>query len=401
MQTTTLRYALFAGVLLAAGALLSACSEPESPVSDTETPAPEQASENNSAAFVEEQSFGKLEDGRNVTLVTLNNGEGMEVSLMNYGGILTHLKVPDRDGQIGDVVWGFDTLEEYLENDPPYFGALIGRYGNRIANGRFELDGETYQLDQNDGDNHLHGGYQGFDKKLWDMKVVSDDRGLAVELFLLSEDGDQGYPGNLQVTTRYVLTDDNQLLTEFRAETDKATPVNLTQHTYFNLAGQGDILEHELQINADRYTPVDSGLIPTGELAPVADTPLDFTSPKLIGDDIRSDHEQLVRVGGGFDHNFVLARDGKDGLFLAARAYEPNTGRVLEVLTEEPAIQFYSGNFLDASLEGKGETYGLYSAFCLEPQHFPDSPNQPDFPSAILQPGEVYETSMSFRFRAE
>lgn len=377
---------------------LMACSDSES---TQKRDHPVTAGEPTSAASIREQPFGELADGREVTQVTMNNGEGMEVRLMNYGGIITHLYVPDRNGELADVVWGFDTLDEYLENDPPYFGALIGRFGNRIAGGRFELDGETYQLDQNDGDNHLHGGYQGFDKKLWDMEVVPDERGQAVELFLLSEDGDQGYPGNLKVTARYVLTDDNQLLTEFRAETDQATPVNLTQHTYFNLAGQGDMLEHELQIHADRYTPVDSGLIPAGELAPVEGTPLDFTEPKPIGRDIRSDHEQLVRVGGGFDHNFVLSRDSDEGLFLAARAHEPNSGRILEVLTEEPAIQFYSGNFLDGSLEGKGETYGRYSAFCLEPQHFPDSPNQPDFPSTILRPGEVYETSTSFRFRAE
>ncbi|WP_341938521.1 galactose-1-epimerase [Marinimicrobium sp. C2-29] len=352
-------------------------------------------------AFINKQSFGELPDGGEVTLFTLNNGQGMEAKLMNYGGIITHLKTPDRDGEMGDVVLGFDTLEEYLEQNPPYFGALIGRYGNRIAGGRFELDGEVYELDQNDGDNHLHGGVVGFDKKLWDAKFVSDERGLAVELFLLSEDGDQGYPGNLEVTTHYVVTDDNAILTEFHAVTDKATPVNLTQHTYFNLEGEGTILDHELEINADRYTPVNEGLIPVGELAPVEGTPLDFTEPKPIGEDIDADHPQLERVGGGFDHNFVLSRESDEGMFLAARAYEPDTGRVLEVLTEEPAIQFYSGNFLDGSLEGKGQSYELHSGFCLEPQHFPDSPNQPDFPSTILEPGDVYETSMSFRFSAE
>lgn len=349
-------------------------------------------------AYISKESFGELTDGREVTRFTLNNGEGMEVKLMNYGGIITHLTVPDKNGELDNVVLGFETLNDYVEQNPPYFGALIGRYGNRIANGRFDLNGETITLDQNDGDNHLHGGLVGFDKKLWDAKFVSDERGLAVELFLLSEDGDQGYPGNLEVTTRYVLTDDNELITEFRAETDKATPVNLTQHTYFNLSGEGKILDHILQINADHYTPVDSGLIPTGELAPVAGTPLDFTEPKPIGQDINADHPQLTRVGGGFDHNFVLDREGQEGLIVAARAEDPNTGRVLEVLTEEPAIQFYSGNFLDGSLSDGERDFVLHGGFCLEPQHYPDSPNQPDFPSTILEPGEVYETSMSFRF---
>lgn len=360
------------------------------------------ADESYGPAYLNKQPFGELPDGREVTLYTLNNGEGMEVKLMNYGGIVTHIFTPDSKGEMGNVVLGFDTLKEYLEQNPPYFGALIGRYGNRIAGGRFELDGTVYELDQNDGENHLHGGIVGFDKKLWDAKFVSDERGLAVELFLLSEDGDQGYPGNLKVTTRYVLTDDNALLTDFHAETDKATPVNLTQHTYFNLSGKGSILDHVLQINAGRYTPVDSGLIPTGELAPVDGTPMDFTEPKPIGEDINADFEQLKLVGGGYDHNYVLNRaDDEEGRIVAARAEDPDTGRVLEVLTEEPAIQFYSGNFLDGSLGDGERTFNLHGGFCLEPQHYPDSPNQPEFPSTILEPGEVYETSMSFRFSVQ
>ncbi|WP_232522301.1 galactose-1-epimerase [Marinimicrobium alkaliphilum] len=360
---------------------------------------PDTDSKMNTKPFVSKAPFGELPDGREVTQFTLNNGNGMEVKLINYGGIITHLYAPDRDGNIADVVLGYDDLQSYVD-DNPYFGALIGRFGNRIAGGRFELDGEVYQLATNDGDNHLHGGEEGFDKKLWDAKLVSDERGVGVELFLLSEDGDQGYPGNLEVTATYILTPDNEVLTEFRAETDKATPVNLTQHSYFNLAGEGDVLGHLLQINADHYLPVEN-LIPTGELAPVAGTPFDFTSAKPIGQDIRAEHPQLERVGGGFDHNYVLARDDQDGMFLAARALEPNSGRVLEVLTDEPGIQFYSGNFLDGGQQGKGQSYELYNGFCLEPQHFPDAPNQEHFQSTILRPGEVYEMRMSFRFSVE
>ena len=351
-------------------------------------------------AFVSREPFGELADGREVTRYTLNNGEGMEVKLMNYGGIITHLRVPDSDGNLDNVVLGFNSLKDYLEQQPPYFGALIGRYGNRIAQGRFELEGTEYELDQNDGDNHLHGGVVGFDKKLWDSRFISDERGPAVELTLLSEDGDQGYPGNLDVTVRYVLTDDNELLTEYRAETDKATPVNLTQHTYFNLSGKDDILDHVLQINADRYTPVDDGLIPTGELASVEGTAFDFTEPKPIGQDINADNAQL-KLGGGYDHNYVLNRDDDEGRLVAARVEDPTSGRVLEVLTEEPGIQFYSGNFLDGTLSDGERTFERRGALCLEPQHYPDSPNQPDFPSTILEPGEVYETSMSYRFSVQ
>lgn len=342
--------------------------------------------------------FGQMPDGRTVTQFTLTNRQGMEVRLLDLGGIVTHLYAPDRDGRFADVVLGFDTLEPYL-TDSPYFGALIGRVGNRIAGGRFELDGEVYELDRNDGENHLHGGLEGFDKKLWQAQAFSDQRGVGVKLTLLSEDGDQGYPGNLSVQVDYILTEDNQLVTEYQATTDRATPVNLTQHSYFNLAGQGDVRGHQLQLNASRYTPVSGNLIPQGDLAPVADTPFDFTRPKAIGADIDAEHEQLARANGGYDHNFVIDRaEQATGEQLAARALEPESGRVLEVWTEEPCFQLYTGNFLDGSMAGKGQQYACHGAFCVEPQHFPDSPNQARFPSIVLPPGERYQTRMSFRF---
>ncbi len=340
--------------------------------------------------------YGTTASGETVTQVTLRNANGIEVDVIGYGGIITRLVTPDRDGKPGDIVLGMDSLADY-EAGTPYFGALIGRYGNRIANGRFEIDGEVIQLDTNDGDNHLHGGVEGFDKKVWNMTPFVTENSAGVVLKLVSPDGDQGYPGTLKTKVVYELTDDNDLDMRFHATTDKPTVANLTQHSYFNLAGEGDILEHELEIPADRYTPVGPGLIPTGELATVEGTPFDFRDAKTIGEDIGADNAQL-ELGGGYDHNYVLKVEADDELVLAARVTEPTSGRVLEVLTVEPGVQFYSGNFLDGTLSGKGQTYHHRGGFCLEPQHFPDSPNQPDFPSTTLRPGENYETRIVYRF---
>jgi len=340
--------------------------------------------------------YGKLADGTEVTLATLNNSNGVELDIISYGGIITRMVVPDAGGRFGDIVLGLDTLDAYVASNP-YFGALIGRYGNRIANGRFEIDGNTYQLDTNDGDNHLHGGVQGFDKKNWGMEPFVTDHSAGVVMTLVSPDGDQGYPGRLDTRVTYELTDNNELDMHFSATTDKPTIVNLTQHSYFNLAGTGDILGHQLMIDADRYTPVGKGLIPTGELLTVAGTPFDFRQPKPIGRDIQADDAQL-ELGLGYDHNFVLKDTADDELVLAARVTEPTSGRVLEVLTVEPGVQFYSGNFLDGTLNGKGQTWQYRSGFCLEPQHFPDSPNEPGFPSTVLRPGETYNTRIVYRF---
>lgn len=339
--------------------------------------------------------FGQMPDGAAVSLFTLTNAHGMMAKITDFGAIITELHVPGRDGVLADVVLGFDSLDPYL-GENPYFGALIGRCCNRIAGARFELDGETHQLDMNDGANHLHGGGRGFHKVKWTAQADADADGDGLTLHYRSADGDQGYPGNLEVTVRYELNDDNELVMRCAAVTDRATPVSLTQHSYFNLAAQGDILAHELMIRADMFTPVDSALIPSGELAPLAETPFDFRSARPIGERIGEPDEQL-RHGAGYDHNFVIDKlPGRMGL--AARAHDPASGRVLELFTEEPGVQFYSGNFLDGSLAGKGRSYAHRSGFCLEPQHFPDSPNQPAFPSTILRPGERYMTESRFRF---
>lgn len=340
--------------------------------------------------------YGNLPDGGEVTQVTLTNSHGIEVDVISYGGIITRLITPDAKGQPGDIVLGLDTLKDYVDSNP-YFGALIGRYGNRIAGGRFTLGEHTYQLDTNDGENHLHGGVQGFDKKNWSLKPFVTETSAGVHLFLSSPDGDQGYPGQLDVAVTYELTNDDELDMRFGAVTDRPTIVNLTQHSYFNLAGSGDILGHKLMIPADVITPVGAGLIPTGKLAPVDGGPFDFRQAKPIGQDIGADDEQL-KLGGGYDHNFVLKEQADDELILAARVTEPGSGRVLDILTVEPAVQFYSGNFLDGTLQGKGTVYGFRSGFCLEPQHFPDSPNQPEFPSTVLMPGETYQTRIVYRF---
>jgi aldose 1-epimerase len=346
-----------------------------------------------------------IDDFDGIKLYTLRNRAGMTVKVTNYGAIVTSILVPDRDGKLSDVALGYDRVEDYMNAvDKPYFGAVVGRYGNRIAGGQFTLDGETYELAVNNGENHLHGGIIGFDKVVWDANPIVGEGWAGLELTYLAKDKEEGYPGNLQVKVTYKLTNSNELIVTYEATTDKATPVNLTQHTYFNLKGEGNgtILDHELMLNARQFTPVDEGLIPTGELRDVAGTPFDFTTSKPIGRDIGQEDEQL-RFGLGYDHNFVLDKGDKQGeMTLAARVYEPTTGRVLEVHTTEPGIQFYCGNFLDGRLKGKsGQTYVHRGGFCLETQHYPNSPNQPDFPSTILRPDEKYATTTKFTFRTQ
>jgi len=357
--------------------------------------------EMNAATKLTRGDFGKTPDGTPVAIYTLTNKNGVEARITTYGGRVVSLKVPDRKGALGDVVLGFDSVEGYVTNGGPFFGALVGRYANRIGGARFTLGGVEYKVDKNDGANSLHGGARGFDKAVWTAKELADG---GVELTYLSEDGEQGYPGNLTATVVYHLTDTNELKIDFGATTDKATVVNLTNHSYFNLsytnetgAGGGDILGHLMMLNADRFTPVDSGLIPTGELRAVKGTPFDFRMATAIGARIEQNDEQL-KLGHGYDHNWVLNRRG-GGLKVAARVEEPSTGRVLEVLTTEPGIQFYTGNFLDGKIVGKGgRSYGLRSGFCLETQHFPDSPNKPKFPSTVLKPGGRFESTTVFRF---
>jgi aldose 1-epimerase len=347
---------------------------------------------------VDRAPFGKLPDGRSVELFTLTNSKGMVAKITNYGGIVVALMVPDRTGHLDDVVLGCDSLEGYRARSP-FFGALIGRYGNRIGKAQFTLDGKTYAVTPNERQNHLHGGRVGFDKVLWSATPVTGKDSVGLELRYLSKDAEEGYPGNLSATVTYTLTDANELKIDYAATTDKPTVVNLTHHGYFNLdgAGSGDILGEELLINADRFTPVDRGLIPTGELQPVKGTPMDFTQATAIGARIGSQDEQIVN-GGGYDHNWVLNRTGS-GLSLAAKLTSPKTGRVMEVLTTEPGLQFYSGNFLDGTITGKGgKLYPRRSGLCLETQHFPDSPNKPSFPSTVLKPGETYKTTTVYRF---
>lgn len=346
---------------------------------------------------IEETIFGEMPDGTKVKKFTLKNEAGMEVDVITYGGIITRWTAPDKQGNYEDIVLGFDRLEQYLDGSP-YFGALIGRYGNRIAKGKFSLDGETYTLATNDGNNHLHGGEKGFDKVIWNAIPKNTGAGATLELTYTSEDGEEGYPGKLYVKVTYTLTNENELDIQYEAVTDKPTVVNLTQHSYFNLSGQlsKPVLDHEIYLNADTYLPVDGGLIPTGEFREVAGTPFDFKEPKSIGEEIEADNEQLD-LGGGYDHCWVL-NEGEEDFGLAASAYHPNTGRLLEVYTNEPGIQFYSGNFLDGTLPAKdGGAYGKRSGFCLETQHYPDSPNQANFPSVRLNPGETYSTRTMFR----
>ena len=338
-------------------------------------------------------------DGRPITLYKLTNAHGVEVDAMNYGGIILSIRVPDRKGEFADVVLGHETLEGYIPN-PPYIGAIIGRYGNRIANGTFTLDGKTYTLPKNDGPNTLHGGTdKTFNKVVWDGEPLKGKTGVAFSY--VSKDGDDGFPGNLKVKVTYTLTDANAIIVDYEATTDKATPINLTQHSYFNLKGEGagDILDHEIMINADRFTPVDKNLIPSGELRPVKGTPFDFTKPTKIGARIDDNYDQLV-LGHGYDHNFVLnTKPSQNDMVLAARVHEPTSGREMEVWTTQPGVQFYTGNFLDGTVTGKqGHVYKRRYAFCLETQHFPDSPNHPDFPNTILKPGETFKSKTVFKF---
>lgn len=345
----------------------------------------------------------QVRDFDSIKLYTLENESGMTVRVTNYGAIITSIIVPDRNGKRADVALGYDRVEDYINAvDKPYFGAVVGRYGNRIAKGEFTLDGETYSLLQNNGENHLHGGAIGFDKVVWAVDEYVEGKSLT--LSYLAKDKEEGYPGNLELTIIYTLADDNSLVVDYHATTDKATPINVTQHTYFNLKGegQGTILDHKLMLNAKTFTPVDGSLIPTGEMPAVAGTPFDFTTAKAIGRDIDQQNEQLV-FGLGYDHNWILNKDGKEGeLSLAAQVHEPSSGRVMEIYTTEPGIQFYCGNFLDGRLKGKsGKPYVHRGGFCLETQHFPDSPNQPNFPSTILKPGETYESKTVFKFSAK
>ncbi|MEZ4896515.1 MAG: aldose epimerase family protein [Saprospiraceae bacterium] len=343
------------------------------------------------------QEFGTLANGQKVTQFRITNPNGLEMRLIDYGCLMTNLLVPDRSGKLVDVLLGFDRLEDYVK-DSPYFGAVIGRYGNRIAGGQFSLDGTTYSLPQNDGPNTLHGGVKGFDKVMWQAAPITDSTAYGVAFSYESPDGEEGFPGTLTARVRITLNDQNEVTLDYTAVTDKPTVINLTQHNYYNLDGMGTCLDQVMTIYADQYTPVDSTLIPTGERAPVAQTPFDFRTGKPIGKDIGADNRQLA-YGRGFDHNFVLNKQAPGLLSLAAEVYSTKTGITMDVLTEEPGIQFYSGNFLDGSLKGKGGLVCEHrGAFCLETQHFPDSPNHPEFPSTRLNPGDIYQTRTVYRF---
>jgi aldose 1-epimerase len=350
-----------------------------------------------SAGKISKQPFGTTLDGQPVDLYTLRNAKGAEATIMTYGGTVTSLKVPDRKGNFGDVVLGYEKLDGYLTNSP-FFGCLVGRYGNRIAKAQFTLEGKIYTLAINNPPNSLHGGPTGFDKRVWNVtKAEVGPDGPRLELTYLSKDGEEGFPGNLNVTATYTLTDGNALRLEYTATTDKETVCNLTHHSYFNLAGKGDILGHLVYINADKFTPVDSTLIPTGELKPVDMTPFDFRKPTAVGARINDSDEQ-IKFGGGYDHNWVVNKPmGKLGLM--ARVTEPATGRVMEVWSTEPGVQFYTGNFLDGTITGKdGRVYQRRNGLCFEPQHYPDSPNQPQFPSTELKPGQAYKNTILYKF---
>ncbi|MBZ5546789.1 MAG: galactose mutarotase [Acidobacteriia bacterium] len=349
---------------------------------------------------IKKQPFGKTPEGSAADLYTLTNNKGMQAAITNFGGIVVQLRVPDRKGNLADVVLGYDDLDGYI-HDKAYLGALIGRYGNRIAQGRFTLGGKAYTLARNNGENTLHGGLKGFNQALWRAKELPSKNGPALQLEYLSKDGEEGFPGNLSVKVIYTLTDDNELKIEYSATTDKETVVNLTNHSYFNLAGagNGDILQHQVMLRADKFTPVSESLIPTGELRGVQGTPMDFRTPTAVGARIEQDDQQL-KYGRGYDHNWVLESGGSKTPTLAATVFEPGTGRVLEVWTTEPGVQFYTGNFLDGAKGKSGKVYQRRYALCLETQHFPDSPNQPTFPSTVLKPGQRYHTVTIYKFSA-
>ena len=404
MPTSTALPRLLSLAALAVAAFGVTACQPAAPA-DSGTPPAAPAAPAAGKASVVKSSFGTLADGTAVDLYTLTNAHGLEMRVMTYGGIIVSLKVPDKAGALGDVVLGYNRVEDYVK-DSPYFGAIVGRYGNRIGGAKFTLDGKTYQLNANDGPNTLHGGLKGFDKQMWTATPVERADGAGLKLALTSKDGDEGFPGTLQMTVTYTLTDANALVVDYHASTDKATPVNVTQHSYFNLAGEGvgTIDGHVMQIHADRYTPVVKGLIPTGELAKVDGTPLDFRTPTAIGARITSTDPQMV-LGGGYDHNWVINWPpglAADKLAPVLRVVEPTTGRTLDVESTEPGLQFYSGNFLDGHHVGKSNRpYVKRAAFCIETQHFPDSPNQPNFPTTIVKPGTDYLSQTVFRFGVE
>lgn len=353
------------------------------------SPAPAEAPPAPAAPAVTRSVFGTLPDGTAVERFTLANAHGVEVALSSLGAAIHSLRTPDREGRMADIVLGYDTLDEWVSN-PTFFGVVVGRYANRIARGRFALDGQTYTLATNNGQNHLHGGTRGFDKVVWRAEPGAN----SVRFTYVSADGEEGYPGTLTASVTYTLSDDNELRLDYGATTDKATVLNLSNHSYFNLAGRGTVLDQELQINADRYTPVDATLIPTGVLAPVEGTPFDFRQATPIGARIAADDEQ-IRIGGGYDHNYVL---NGTGLRVAVRAFDPTSGRTLEVRTDQPGVQLYSANFASPVAGRDGQSYPIHAAFCLETQHFPDSPNQPSFPSTTLRPGETFASTTIFAF---
>jgi aldose 1-epimerase len=345
-------------------------------------------------SMIQKSAFGTTKDGAAVDLYTLTNSKGAVAKIMTFGATVTELHVPDKSGKVDDVVLGFDNIGQY-ETQSPYFGCAVGRYANRIAKGTFPLDGQTYNVPVNNGPNALHGGLKGFDKRIWNAQERQSKDGLSLAFTYLSKDGEEGYPGNLQTTVVYTLTNDNVLRIDYTATTDKPTVVNLTNHSYFNLAGSGDVLNHEAQLEADRFTPVDATLIPTGIIASVKGTALDFTTPHRIGENIGN----IPKEVGGYDHNYVINGGGNGRIVRAARVYEPTSGRVMEVYTDQPGVQLYTGNFLDGTVTGKGgQTYNKHAAFCLETQHYPDSPNHPNFPTTVLRPGQTFRSSTEYRF---
>ena len=389
----TLKRSFYYLLLIAMGSIFTQCkSDKKEQATETEAPTIAQIA-------ITKSEFGKMPDSTIIDMYALKNTNGVEMDVITYGGRIISLKVPDKNGKIENVVLGYNSLEDYLNDSDPFFGALIGRYGNRIAKGKFTLNGTEYTLATNNGENHLHGGVLGFDRVVWNVEPLESEKGPSLKLSYLSKDGEEGYPGNLNVTVVYALTNDNVFEVYYEATTDKATVVNLTQHAYFNLSGDftKPILDHELTINADKYLPVDATLIPTGELADVTNTPFNFRTAKRVGKQIEADNDQLKK-GLGYDHCWIL-NNQNNGMRFAASAYQPESGILLEIYTDEPGIQFYSGNFLDGTLPmPNGGTYAHRTGFCLETQHYPDSPNQRNFPSTVLNPGETYKTTTSFKF---
>ena len=387
METKKMRKGIWVILVMVAVVCMVGCKKKE--------PAPAQPVVKEKVQMsITKEPFGQPQDGEEVDLYTLTNANGLIAKITNYGAILVSLEVPDKDGKLADITLGFDKLDGYLTRHP-YFGSTVGRYANRIGGAKFVLDGVEHELAANNGPNHLHGGIKGFDKAVWQAQEVKAEKAVGLKLTYLSVDGEEGYPGNLACVVTYTLNNDDELRIDYEAVTaDKATIVNLTNHTYWNLAGQGngDILGHELMLNADAYTPVDEGLIPTGEIKKLAGSPMDFTKPMTIG-------SRIEEVAGGYDHNYVLNSTGEGLPALCAKVYEPSSGRVMEIQTTEPGVQFYTGNFLDGSVTGKaGKVYKKHYGFCLETQHFPDSPNKPDFPPVVLSPGEKYLTTTVYKF---